>query len=415
MLWEMKLKSIGYYLGLACLLSLVPLTTRMYTPCFQNISNDFAVPMVIVQHTLIIFLAISAVIQLWFGRLSFKFGIRQVTLYSLFFYSVSSILAVSAHNIYLFYGARIVQAITAALGVVSYRAIIGANQQNERRKIERFSLISILMSLIILPDYYLAGVITHFYNWHAVFYLMVITGVVALILNSIYLTQMYTLETSKLILPTFQNFILSKNTLEYLLPLTLQYLGFILFITVAPDVMYNQKHWSVLAYATTMLYVGCGFFIGSVITYFITKFFNITSSKLITYGLSLSLIVSCVVFYLAKINQLTFYHFTVAIMFYQIATSFINKATNVKLLSNKNYSINACLSGYLGFSKNLIVAILASCIISRVSFNLNQLGVCLFLIALISYIVHFGARPFTSSYGSVNSLANEKNNGIISQ
>jgi DHA1 family bicyclomycin/chloramphenicol resistance-like MFS transporter len=109
---------------LACLSMLGAFSTDTYLPSFPSIAAEFQVGLDAVQQTLTVYLLAMAVMTLFHGTLSDAVGRRPVILGGLAIYLAASIGAVFAGSFSLLLLCRLVQGMSAGVGMVVGRAMI---------------------------------------------------------------------------------------------------------------------------------------------------------------------------------------------------------------------------------------------------------------------------------------------------
>ncbi|MBL0707354.1 multidrug effflux MFS transporter [Sinomonas cellulolyticus] len=113
-----------WLLVLAFLSMTAPLSTDLYLPSFPRVQQEFAATASGVQLTLTAFLLGMAAGQLAFGSISDKFGRLKPLLAGNVGAILASVVAALAPNLEVLIGARLVQGICGAAGIVIARAII---------------------------------------------------------------------------------------------------------------------------------------------------------------------------------------------------------------------------------------------------------------------------------------------------
>lgn len=116
--------SSPWLLVLAFLSMTAPLSTDLYLPSFPRVQQEFVASASGVQLTLTGFLLGMAVGQLAFGSLSDKFGRLRPLLIGNVGAILASVVAALAPNLEVLIGARLVQGLCGAAGIVIARAII---------------------------------------------------------------------------------------------------------------------------------------------------------------------------------------------------------------------------------------------------------------------------------------------------
>jgi MFS transporter, DHA1 family, multidrug resistance protein len=106
------------------LLALQPLATDMYLPTLPSIAAAFDASVATVQWTLSGFMAIFALMQLFTGPLSDRFGRYPVIVGGVFTYFFGSLVCALAPTIGVLILGRLLQAVGACAGIVSVRAVV---------------------------------------------------------------------------------------------------------------------------------------------------------------------------------------------------------------------------------------------------------------------------------------------------
>ncbi|HEY0189208.1 MAG TPA: multidrug effflux MFS transporter [Cellulomonas sp.] len=109
---------------LALLAGIAPFATDMYLPAFPEMVSDLATTPSGVQLSLTTFLVGAGIGQLVFGPLSDRIGRRRPLVVGMVLYVVASAIAALAPTIGVLIGARLVQGMAGAAGMVISRAII---------------------------------------------------------------------------------------------------------------------------------------------------------------------------------------------------------------------------------------------------------------------------------------------------
>lgn len=105
-------------------LMLQPLSTDLYLASLPHLADEFAVPAVLVQQTLVFFSIGFGLAQLLAGPLSDRYGRRPLLLGGLAFYVLASLACALATGIYWLIAARFAQACGCCAAIVTARAII---------------------------------------------------------------------------------------------------------------------------------------------------------------------------------------------------------------------------------------------------------------------------------------------------
>ncbi|MCL2524993.1 MAG: multidrug effflux MFS transporter [Betaproteobacteria bacterium] len=114
----------GIALLLAALAALGPFSIDAYLPSFPDIADKLGASQLQVQQTLSAYLSAFAVMTLWHGAISDRFGRRRVILVALALFALASVGCAAAGSIGQLWFWRAMQGVTAGAGIVIGRAIV---------------------------------------------------------------------------------------------------------------------------------------------------------------------------------------------------------------------------------------------------------------------------------------------------
>lgn len=109
---------------LAALAAIGPFAIDTYLPAFPAIAQDLSATQLEVQQTLTAYMATFAVMVLWHGALSDRFGRRRVIIATLLMFAVASMVCALARSIEWLWAGRALQGLSGGAGMVVGRAII---------------------------------------------------------------------------------------------------------------------------------------------------------------------------------------------------------------------------------------------------------------------------------------------------
>jgi DHA1 family bicyclomycin/chloramphenicol resistance-like MFS transporter len=109
---------------LAALTAVGPFSVDTYLPAFPQMASDLGGTLADVQQTLTAYMATFAIMVLWHGALSDRFGRRPVILISTFLYALASLLCALAPTLAWLWAGRAMQGLCAGAGMVVGRAVI---------------------------------------------------------------------------------------------------------------------------------------------------------------------------------------------------------------------------------------------------------------------------------------------------
>lgn len=162
---------------LASLNALVAAAIDMYLPAFPAIGNDLQISAGQVQQTLTVFLVGLAVGQGIYGPLLDRYGRRNPLLVGVLLFTAGSALAALAHSFELLLVARFIQALGAAAGSVTPRAII-ADTCDVNTAARVFSMLMQVMMIAPITAPIIGSAALLFGPWQLIFWALAITGVI---------------------------------------------------------------------------------------------------------------------------------------------------------------------------------------------------------------------------------------------
>jgi DHA1 family bicyclomycin/chloramphenicol resistance-like MFS transporter len=165
---------------LSLLTALDAMAIDMYLPSMPGIAAEFAVPSGRIQQTLSIFLAGLAIGQALYGPLLDRYGRKTPLLAGIVIFIIGSVMAAVAPSVEWLMVARFIQALGAAAGLVTPRAIISdVCTMNESARIFSTLMQVMMIAPIVAP---LAGsyVLAHS-DWRAIFWIIALLGVIGLV------------------------------------------------------------------------------------------------------------------------------------------------------------------------------------------------------------------------------------------
>jgi DHA1 family bicyclomycin/chloramphenicol resistance-like MFS transporter len=161
---------------LAAITALAPFSLQIFLPALPAIQASFAVNPGVVQLALSLSILANAVANLAYGPLSDRFGRRPVLLVGLAAFIAGSLGCALASSIELLIGARVVQSIGGAAGMVLARAIVRDLYDRERSaSIIAYLTMAMVVAPMLAPT--IGAVLLDVASWRAIFVLATGIGV----------------------------------------------------------------------------------------------------------------------------------------------------------------------------------------------------------------------------------------------
>ncbi|PCI04568.1 MAG: Bcr/CflA family drug resistance efflux transporter [Hyphomicrobiales bacterium] len=168
-------ESPPHLITLVCIAGLGGVSMNMFLPSLPGMANYFGVPNAVMQLSLSVYLAASAILQFIAGPLSDRFGRRPVMLVCSVVFFVGSLVCFLAPSFEMLLFGRILQA-NAVVGMVLSRAIVrDMFEPSQAASMLSYVTMGMAVGPMIAPA--LGGVLDEMFGWRASFAAMMIMGV----------------------------------------------------------------------------------------------------------------------------------------------------------------------------------------------------------------------------------------------
>ncbi|PTX04874.1 Bcr/CflA family drug resistance efflux transporter [Pararhodobacter aggregans] len=167
------------HLATLILLSAVSaLSMNVFLPSLPNMAEYFDADYRLMQLSISVYLAFSAVLQLVIGPLSDRFGRRNIVLVSLVVFLLASVGTLLAPNATVFLIFRMLQA-AVATGMALGRAIV-RDMVDEDRAASMIAYVTLGMSIVPMLGPIVGGALDEVWGWQASFLLLAVLGALVL-------------------------------------------------------------------------------------------------------------------------------------------------------------------------------------------------------------------------------------------
>lgn len=252
-----------WILLLGAIIALGPLTIDAYLPSLPAIQSDFGTTATAVQLTVASYFVGLAISQLVWGVISDRMGRRRPLLAGLLLYSVASFACAFSPNIGVLIGARVIQALGGAAGVVIVRAIV--RDLWSGRDIARVmsSLILVMgVAPVVAPS--LGGALLAAFGWRAIFVMLGSAGAVLFVLVTMTLGETATTGTrTEPPLQAARKVLSHRTFMAYGLAGSFAMAGIFCYISGAPFVFIDVYELSPAGFAILFGVNAAGFIIAS--------------------------------------------------------------------------------------------------------------------------------------------------------
>ena len=154
------------------------LTMNIFLPSLPGMAAWFGVPYALMQLSVALYLALSAVLQIVIGPISDRYGRRKVLLWSLILFLIATVGTLLAPTATVFLVFRMAQAVIAA-GMVLSRAVV-RDMVPDAQAASMIGYVTMGMSIVPMIGPVLGGVLEEAIGWQANFGLLLVLGVATL-------------------------------------------------------------------------------------------------------------------------------------------------------------------------------------------------------------------------------------------
>lgn len=161
---------------LTLLAGLSALTMNIFLPSLPRMAAWFGVPYALMQLSVALYLALSAVLQVLIGPISDRFGRRRVILGALFLFLIASVGTLLAPDATSFLICRMAQAVIAT-GMALSRAVVRDIVSDEEAA-SMIGYVTMGMSLVPMIGPVIGGILDEAFGWQANFGLLLGLGLV---------------------------------------------------------------------------------------------------------------------------------------------------------------------------------------------------------------------------------------------
>jgi DHA1 family bicyclomycin/chloramphenicol resistance-like MFS transporter len=252
---------------LAAITALAPFSLQIFLPALPAIQASFAVTPGVVQLALSLSILANALANLAYGPLSDRFGRRPVLLVGLAAFIAGSLACALAQSIELLIGARVVQSIGGAAGMVLARAIVRDLYDRERSaSIIAYLTMAMVVAPMLAPT--IGALLLDVASWRAIF--VVATGIGVALSWPIVATLAETrAPEARRIGGTFAGasaLLRSGQFWSYVLQSTFGISMFFAFIAGAPYFMMSMLGRSATEYGLWFMLVSAAFMAGNLVS-----------------------------------------------------------------------------------------------------------------------------------------------------
>lgn len=315
------------------LLNFLPgFTFDLYTPSMPALGVYYLASIATIKNTVTATLIGFAIGGFISGIIIDIFGTRRIILLGLFFYIITSFLAIYCHSIEQLMLIRFIQGLLSGAFTIGCRTILVDNLNGHQFNVAiLYTSLAFGMGPIIGP--FIGGILQHHFGWQSNFLAYAVMGFAFLLLFGLFVedsVQKHNSFSSKRLLKSYHDLITHKIFTAGIFLTSCCRIQLILYATVGAFLVQNILHRSAIVYGNTALLVGFSYFLGTLTNRFLIKKRHV--NHLMQIGLTLLIVSSAVQIALALFGSLNLFNLIIPIMMICFSVGFINSNLSVRCL-----------------------------------------------------------------------------------
>ena len=151
---------------------------NVFLPSLPGMTAYFETEYRVMQRSVTLYLAVSAVLQILVGPVTDKFGRRPVVLWGLGLFMVATVGCLMAPTVEIFLAFRMAQAVIAIGMMLSRAAVRDMYPQDQAAAMIGYVTMGMAVVPMIAPA--IGGVLDEWFGWHSIFWLMLLLAALTL-------------------------------------------------------------------------------------------------------------------------------------------------------------------------------------------------------------------------------------------
>jgi DHA1 family bicyclomycin/chloramphenicol resistance-like MFS transporter len=277
----------------ALLSAFPPLTTDMYLPALPTMAEDFAVPLGIINMTLMIFFILFSVSTLFWGPLSDKYGRKPILIWGTGIFCLATVGCIFSPNVYVLIFFRGIEAIGGGAAVAVALAIL-KDLYGPQERDKAIATVSTIMAVAPIVAPIIGAALLSVTSWRGIFVALLVLGLISFV-SCLMMKETLTEPSDRGILESFGRLrmIYTNRTFAALLLLvSLPMIGILGFIGTSSMILINGFGVSEQFFSYCFALNALFFPLGPLLYIFLTRHF---SPKNIIHGCNLVMIIAGVV------------------------------------------------------------------------------------------------------------------------
>lgn len=295
---------------LILLASLPALSMNMFLPSIPAMADYFHVDYRVMQLSVSLYLAMTAVLQLLIGPLSDRYGRRPIILMGGAIFIIATLGCILAPNVTIFLTFRMIQAVIAT-GMVLSRAVI-RDMVPEAQAASMIGYVTMGMSLSPMLGPLVGGILDTYFGWQSTFWVLLVLGIMLLALSWVDMGETSTTKSASFSdqFKQYPELFLSRRFWGYALSATFAAGTFFAYLGGAPFVGKELYQMDTIWLGMSFGAVSAGYLVGNFISgRFSTR---VGVNRMILFGTAIATIgisISLSLFYLGFGSPLVFFAF----------------------------------------------------------------------------------------------------------
>jgi DHA1 family bicyclomycin/chloramphenicol resistance-like MFS transporter len=234
----MKISYAMLALLLAFLNAIGPFSIDAYLPAFPAMQRDLATDALAMQQSLTAYMLTFSVMMLWHGAISDALGRKRVILVGLVIYVLASVVCAAAPNIHILLIGRVLQGMSAGVGVIVGRAIVRDLFEGPAAQ-RLMSHIAMVFAIAPAVAPILGGSLAEWFGWRAIFIFLTALGLAQIFMAWRFLPETLPIEKRqslhpKSLLAGYIQILGSPAFVLMALSMSFFFAGFFLYVMSAP-------------------------------------------------------------------------------------------------------------------------------------------------------------------------------------
>ena len=295
---------------LILLASLPALSMNMFLPSIPAMADYFHVDYRVMQLSVSLYLAMTAVLQLLIGPMSDRYGRRPIIMLGGAIFIVATLGCIFAPNVTIFLIFRMIQAVIAT-GMVLSRAVI-RDMVPEAQAASMIGYVTMGMSLSPMLGPLAGGILDTYFGWQSTFWVLLVLGIMLLALSWVDMGETSTTQSASFSdqFKQYPELFLSRRFWGYALSATFAAGTFFAYLGGAPFVGKELYHMDTIWLGMSFGAVSTGYLVGNFISgRFSTR---VGVNRMILFGTVIATVgisISLTLFYLGFGSPLVFFAF----------------------------------------------------------------------------------------------------------